>query len=291
MIQTLFDAVSLGSLYALMALGLALVFGVMRLVNFAYGELIMIGGFVIVAVGDLPWPAVVAIAVAAVSLAALLMERVAFRPVRDADPATLLVTSFALSVGLQNLAIIVEGARPKSVNLLPGLTKPVSIAGASVPWLDVVTIATTIVLLVGFVAFLRRTAMGLQVQAAAEDFRMARLLGVRANRVIAVCFTLSGILAAAVAVLLVAQTGTVSPVMGLGPALIAFVAVVVGGMGSLFGAALGGLLLGIVSVLLQSELPEGAKPYRDAFIFGIVIAILLVRPQGLAGSPALKERV
>lgn len=291
MVQQIFDAASLGSLYALMALGIALVFGVMRLVNFAYGELIMIGGYVAFVVSDAPAFILLVAVVLAVCITALLMERIAFRPVRGADPATMLVTSFALSVGLQSLVTLTAGSRPKGLDVLPTLTHQFTIRGTSIPWLDVATLATTVALLAGFATFLKYSEMGIQVRAAAEDFRMARLLGVRANRVIAVTFALSGILAGAVAILLVARTGTVSPAMGVGPALIAFVATVVGGMGSLFGAALGGFLLGVVSVTLQVELPEPARVYRDAFIFAIVIFVLLLRPQGLAGSRALRERV
>ncbi len=291
MLQHVVDAISLGSLYALTALGIALVFGVMRLVNFAYGELIMIGAYVAFAIGGVAWPILVLAVVGSVCILALLMERVAFRPVRGADPTTLLVTSFAVSVGLQNLVEVIAGSRPKGLNVLPALTQPLHIGHNSISWLDVATVATTAVLLVAFAAFLKRTEMGIQVRAAAEDFRMARLLGVRANRVIALTFALSGVFAGAAAILLVVQTGTVSPTMGLQPALIAFVATVLGGMGSLSGAALGGFLLGVLSVLLQAELPQGARVYRDAFLFGIVIFILLLRPQGLMGSPALRERV
>jgi branched-chain amino acid transport system permease protein len=290
-VQDILAALSLGSLYALMALGIALVFGVMRLVNFAYGELLMIGGYVLLAVNDAPWPAYVALTIAVVCLAAVLMERVAFRPVRNGDPTTMLVTSFAVSIGLQSLAMIVEGSRSKSVDVLPGLSEPLDLLGARVSWHDVVTLTLTIGLVVGFGVFLRKATLGVQLRAAAEDFRMARLLGVRANRVIAASFAASGVFAAVASILLVAQTGALTPTMGLAPALIAFVATVVGGMGSLYGAAIGGALLGVTSVTLQQVLPVSATPYRDAFLFAIVIVILLLRPQGIAGSPALQERI
>lgn len=291
MLQNLINALSLGGLYAIMALGVALVFGVMRLMNFAYGELIMIGGYLLLGLNDLPWYAYVIFSIAGVCTAALLMERVAFRPFRSADTTTLLVTSFALSMGLQGLAIILLGARPRSVNVLPSLSNSLTVFGDRVAWLDVVTIAATLALLAAFTLFLRRTLLGAQVRAASEDFRMARVLGVRANRVIAATFGASGIFAGVAAILLVAQTGTLSPSMGFTPVLIAFVAAVIGGLGSLYGAALGGAILGFLTVALQAWLPVGAQSYRDAIIYGAVIVILLVRPGGLVGTDALRERV
>jgi len=291
MLQHVIDALSLGSLYALMALGIALVFGVMRLVNFAYGELIMIGGYCLYLFSDYGWIPVVVMTAVVVCVVSLLMERIAFRPVRGADDATLLVTSFALSFGLQNAAILIAGARTKGVDVLSSLTKPLTIGGDSIPWVDVVTIVVTLFLLASFTLFLRKTDLGIQVQASSEDFRMARLLGVRANRVIASTFAAGGIFATAVAVMLIVRTGSVSPMIGVQPTLIAFVATVVGGMGSLYGAVIGGYLLGSLTVVLQVTLPVSARPFGQAFIFAIVIVILLLRPRGIAGSPALRERI
>lgn len=291
MIGHALDAISLGGLYAITALGVALVFGVMRLMNFAYGALIMIGGYLLLAFSSAPWPVYVLLSVFGVCLAALAMERVAFRPIRGGDASTLLVTSFSLAIGLEALASIILGSRSKSANILPGLSDSVTLLGNTVAWLDIATIVCTVALLGGFSAFLRYTSLGMQLRAASEDFRMARLLGVRANRVIAAAFAASGIFAGAAAVLLVAQTGSLSPSMGLTPVLIAFVATVIGGMGSLYGAALGGAILGILSVTLQVTLPVGALPYRDGMIFAIVILILLARPQGLVGSASAGERI
>ena len=139
--------------------------------------------------------------------------------------------------------------------------------------------------------FLTRTRIGVQMRAAAEDFRMARLLGVRANRVIATAFAISGLAAALAAFVLVAQTGTVSPTMGLSPVLVGFVAMVLGGMGSLRGAVLGGYVLGVVTVALQSYLPLEMRFYRDAFAYTVVILVLLVRPQGLVVARSTTQRV
>jgi len=289
--QHVVDALSAGSLDALLALGIALVFGVMHLVNFAHGELIMVGSYVILSFAGLPWPITVLLAVFSVAGTALLMERVAFRPVRHASPTTMLVTSFAVSILLQSLAVIVAGRRPKGTSFGAGLSRPVVIAGTRVALVDIVSIAVAAVLVGLLVLFLKRTWTGVAMRGAAEDFTMARLLGVDANLVIAAAFIMSGVLAAAAAVLLVAQTGTVSPTMGLQPVLIGFVATVIGGIGTLAGAAVGGFVLGVVTVVLQEALPLSTRGYRDAFVFGFVILVLLVRPGGLFGSRALEERV
>jgi branched-chain amino acid transport system permease protein len=289
--QHVVDAISLGSLDAMLALGIALVFGVMHLVNFAHGELVMIGGFTIFLTASLPWPLIVIIVLLVVALAAVLMERIAFRPVRSADPTTLLVTSFAVSILLQSIAAIIWGRRAKGVNFASGLSEPVTIFGTRIALVDLVSIGVAVVLVAGLALFLTRTAIGTAMRAAAEDFVMARLLGVSANRVIAAAFALSGILAAAAALLLVASTGTIQANMGLQPVLVGFVATVIGGVGSLVGAALGGFVLGVITVVMQVALPLDARGYRDAAVFAIVIAILLVRPSGLVSSSALEERV
>jgi branched-chain amino acid transport system permease protein len=275
----------------MLALGIALVFGVMHLVNFAHGELVMIGGFTIFLTASLPWPLIVIIVLLVVALAAVLMERIAFRPVRSADPTTLLVTSFAVSILLQSIAAIIWGRRAKGVNFASGLSEPVTIFGTRIALVDLVSIGVAVVLVAGLALFLTRTAIGTAMRAAAEDFVMARLLGVSANRVIAAAFALSGILAAAAALLLVASTGTIQANMGLQPVLVGFVATVIGGVGSLVGAALGGFVLGVITVVMQVALPLDARGYRDAAVFAIVIAILLVRPSGLVSSSALEERV
>jgi branched-chain amino acid transport system permease protein len=291
LLQNTVDAISVGSLYALFALGIALIFGIMRLINFAHGELIMVGAFALYLLRDLPWPLLVLIAVGAVTVVALLMERIAFRPVRGADATTMLITSFAVSFFLQNLATTIFGALPRTANISTVLSTSFTLGSIEIPWLNVLTIGATLALVVALGLFLGKTPLGLQMRAAAEDFRMARVLGVRANVVIATAFAISGVLAGTASVLLMIQTGTVTPTVGSSPVLIAFIATVLGGMGSLRGAVLGGLLLGILTVALQSYLPLELRYYRDAFAYGAVILMLVVRPQGLIVSRSLVTRV
>lgn len=288
-IQHAIDAVSLGSLFALFALGIALIFGIMRLVNFAHGELVMAGGFAVVLL-PLPSPLLVPVVLALVVTLAVAIERVAFRPIREASAATLLIASFALSVLLQNGAALLWGSTPRTTDFGSAVGGSFSIGSITIRELDVVVIGVTLALLVGLGMFLRRTTLGTQMRAAAEDFRMARVLGIRADRVIVAAFALSGLLAGVAAVLLTAQTGSVSPTVGVNVVLYAFIATIVGGLGSLSGAVLGGFSIGVLTVSLQAALPLELRPYRDAFVFAAVLLLLVVRPQGLFPAAAAAAR-
>lgn len=302
-IQLLVDAVSLGSIYALVALGIGLIFGVMRMINFAHGDLIMLGAYALVVptatdiapplIGAWPAIAMVPAIIAIVALAALLTERFAFRPLRrrEVDGATLLISSFAVSYLLQSVVLFVHTGRPKSVSILPELTRRVELAGIRVSLVDIVIIAVTALLLPVLLMFLRFARHGLEVRAAAEDLIMARLLGVKADRVIALAFAISGGLAGIVSILFVTKTGVLGFQMGVPLAVAGFVGTVIGGMGSLLGAVLGGFTLGVASTLLQALLPVGLQPSRDAFLYALVILVLFFRPQGLFSPRTTGERI
>jgi branched-chain amino acid transport system permease protein len=292
LIQHIVNAVTLASLYALYALGIALIFGTLQLVNFAHGEFIMVGAYGAVLLnGDVAGPVLVVATLVIVVAFALLTERVAFRPVRRADPATLMVTSFAVSYILQNLAIVVFGALPRTTNLSTALAEAVDVGGVSFPRLNLVTLTVAVSLMIALAIFLKRTTMGIQMRAAAENFKMARLLGVHADRVIAAAFAISGLLAAIASLLFLAQTGTVSPTLGITPLVIAFFATVLGGLGSLPGAVLGAFVLSAFTELFQAVLPADLKPFRDAFVYGLVVILLLVRPQGLLAPVSGRARI
>jgi branched-chain amino acid transport system permease protein len=263
----------------------------MRLINFAHGELITFAAYALLALFGLPVPVMLLGAIVVAVVLALITERAAFRPLRSADPTTLLISSFAVSFFLQKLLILVVGSRLKGLDFLPALGRQVELVGVRLQLLQIATILVSAVLLVALTWFLRSTRLGLQMRAAAEDFRMARVLGVRANRVIAMAFALSGVLAAAVSCLIVVQTGVVQPRMGLQLVVIAFVGTVIGGLGSLTGAALGGFLVGAASILLQALLPPDLRVFREAFVFVAVALVLLFRPQGLIPARGLKERI
>jgi branched-chain amino acid transport system permease protein len=291
LVQIVVDAVSVGSLYALTALGIGLIFGVMRLINFAHGELITLAAYALLGLSGMPVPVMIFGALSVAVILALITERAAFRPLRNSDPTTLLISSFAVSFFLQKFIILVVGSRLKGLNFLPELARQTELLGVRLQLLQIITIVVGIVLLVGLTWFLKATRLGLHMRAAAEDFRMARVLGVRANSVIAMAFALSGLLAAAVSCLIVVQTGVVQPRMGVQLVIIAFVGTVIGGLGSLPGAALGGFLVGAGSILLQALLPPDLRAFREAFVFLAVIAILLFRPQGLIPARGLRERI
>jgi branched-chain amino acid transport system permease protein len=299
--QVLIDAVALGSLYALVALAIGLVFGVMKLINFAQADYVTVGAYSLVVptaaatpalmFGSLPWVAMVFCVVLTVTLLALVTERLAFRPLRNSDPTTLLISSFAVSYFLQSLILLLHGGRPKSVSIGDALTRAIELFGIRIPGVQLLTMGVALGLLILLVVFLKKTPIGIQLRAAAEDFNMARLLGVPANRVIAIAFAISGILGGTISLLFVIQTGTLDIRMGIMPTVYAFFATVIGGIGSLPGAVAGGYIVGILSVFLQAYLPDEMRPFRDAGVFSVVILILLLRPQGLIVTSAVKERV
>jgi branched-chain amino acid transport system permease protein len=296
--QLAFDASSLGALYALAALGVGLVFGVMRLINFAYGDYITWAAYALLLPGL--WfgsstmsylLAMIAVAIATPVLLALLTERVAFKPLRDADPATLLIGSFAVSYLLQNLILMGYGGRPQSLDIGGRLTGVLMLGGLRLAILDLITIVVCVALIVALIALLRWTRLGIFLRASAENFGMARLLGVRADSIIAAAFVISGLLAATVSVLVVAKLGVVNYQLGVPLVLVAFIGTVVGGIGSIFGAALGGFFIGFVSMACQQWLPPNLRDARDAFVFALVVAVLLIRPRGLVASRKTAERV
>jgi branched-chain amino acid transport system permease protein len=299
-IQTVLDAVALGSIYALMAIGIGLVFGVLRLVNFAYGQLIMAGGYGIALTSDRSPLVSIAVCFAVVLALSFAMELLAFRPLRRASPSTMLVATFAISYLLQSIALVRFGAIPKFAVVFPGLSDFVTVGGVSVRWITLVSIGLAAVAFVALALFLGRTTIGLQMRAASMDAQTARLLGVRANRVITVAVLIAGVLAGVVAVILpMAQSPLVAPDTGLRETIIVLVGVVVGGIDRLLSATLGGFLMGFAIGLLAGYLPStGDWPftssvYLDSAVFMLVIVVLLLRPEGLfvRGRHAAVERV
>lgn len=281
-VQQVVNALSLGSSYALLALGLAIVFSILGLVNFAHGELVTVAAYVFFIV-DGPFWLQAMIALAAAAFAAVLMERIAFRPLRGASFATLLFATFALSVIVQQLFLTFVSPRQRGVEFPAGLDGYFAVGSLTFSSLQVITAATCFAALGVLTAYLRRSVGGLGMRAAAQDFEVARLMGINANRVIATAFAISGLLAAVAAIFIAARRGTVEPAMGFTPLLKAFIASVIGGLGSLNGAVLGGFLLAAIEVSLDVGLPDSVLDYRDAFALAVVIAILYFRPRGILG--------
>jgi branched-chain amino acid transport system permease protein len=284
--QAIADAIALGALYGLVAVGIGLVFGVLRLVNFAYGELITIGAYVLAYTYGWPRPVSILLCVGAVVALALVQEFVAFRPLRrsGASPATMLVATFAVSFLLQAIYLLAFGSRGQIVGTLGPLNSAFQIAGVDIRWILVVTVVTGIVLLLLTAALLERTSIGLHIRAAAADFRTSRILGVRANRVIMLSFVISGVLAAAVSVLYTVSNPLVQPSMGVPITIFALVGVVVGGMDRLWSAALGGFVVGVVYGLFSDVMSSTSSVYLPSVVYGLVIVVLLLRPGGLFGA-------
>lgn len=288
------NTLSLGSLYAMLALGLVIIYGILRLVNFAYGELIMIGGytlFLLAGFTPLPWLVVAVLAIVVAMFTSLLTELVAFRPVREKSLTAMLITSFAVSTLLQNGALLIISPRARAVTLPQIFQTSVMIAGTSVPWRNILTILTSVVALTLLTLLLRRTVLGIALRAAADNFRMTRMLGVPANTVISAAFAISGIMAGIVSIFWIGRSASVTPTIGAPPLLVAFVATVIGGMRSLTGAVVGGFVYAIIISLLGVLLPPDMVEFREAFMFAFVILILLFRPEGLIRSKTSVERV
>lgn len=293
-LEFVINTISLGSLYAMLALGLVIIYGILRLVNFAYGELIMIGGYtlyLLAGFSPLPWLFVAVLAVVAAMLTSLFTELVAFRPVREKSLTAMLITSFAVSTLLQNGALLIISPRARAVVLPQIFQTSVMIAGTSVPWRNILTILTSLVMLALLTLLLRRTVLGIALRAAADNFTMTRMLGVPANTVISAAFAISGIMAGLVSIFWIGRSATVTPTIGAPPLLVAFVATVIGGMRSLTGAVVGGFVYATLISLLGVLLPPDLLEFREAFMFAFVIVILLFRPQGLISGKTSVERV
>jgi branched-chain amino acid transport system permease protein len=316
--QQVTNALSAGSLYALMAVGLAMVFGILRLINFAHGDLMMIAAYLAAfSLGaGLPLVAVVPLMIVGTVLVALLMERVAYRPIRGAPDVAMLLTSFAVGQILQNGTLLVTrlADRPRQIAFPSpeGLGGVITLGSITLPRVNIISFVVGTVLLALLTLFVTRTRLGLSMRAAAEDLVASQLVGIKVNRVVAVAFGIGGALAAVAGLLFATQAGQINPYMGFGPVLKAFIAAVIGGFGSIPGAVIGGYVLGILEVLvtavagigdllppgsvpddvrefLQQWLPSSMSSYRDAFVFIALILVLLIRPQGILGRRDREE--
>ena len=284
-VQQTVNALSLGGTYALLALGLVMVFSVLGLINFAHGELMTVTGYAMffVLASGMPFEVAVLIGILAAMVTAMLMERIAFRPVRNAGTATMLLSSFAVSTILHMLFQNLISARPKALPVPEWMIGALDIAGFDIGVIQLISIVATALLLFALTVFLRRSTLGIAMRAAALDFPVTRLMGINANMVISTAFAISGLLAGVAGVLWLAQRGSVDPLMGFLPVLKAFIAVVLGGLGSLSGAVLGGFVLAFIEVALRAFLPEDWLPFRESIALALVILLLLVRPEGLLG--------
>jgi branched-chain amino acid transport system permease protein len=285
-VQHVVDALSVGSTYALLALSLTLVFSVMRLINFAFGIMLVWAGYAAIVMVDagVPFAVMVPLCVVFSILLSVAVGLVAFRPFIGAPPITLLITSFGVLLVIQYVAIVAFGEGPRILQLPAFLGNVIHVGSIRLPVLELVTIGTSAVVVLVFYGLLELTRFGAQIRASAELPAVARLMGVSPDRVLALVFAISGAIAGVCGLLWFAKAGAITPRSDLDPTIKAFIALVLGGLGSTRGAVIGGVALGALEVGMSALLPSGALGYQPAIVFALVVGILIVRPGGLSGS-------
>jgi branched-chain amino acid transport system permease protein len=291
--QNLADGLALGSIYALMAVGIGLVFGVLRLVNFAYGQLVMAGAFALALASQWGWPLWLGIVLcfAVVLALSVAMDYLVFRPLRGHSPAVMLVATFAVAFLLQSIALLWFGSLGKIATSLTFLNRPWVLSGVEVRKIAIVAVVVAALCLLVVSQLLERTTLGLHMRASSMDFATARMIGVRANRVISFAVLISGALAAVVAVMLTVQTPLVTPDFALRDTIVVLAGVVVGGLNRPIPATLGGFSIGFATGVLGGALPSSQSQYLPTFVFLAVILVLLVRPRGVFDFTRSVERV
>jgi branched-chain amino acid transport system permease protein len=291
--QQLVNGLSLGSLYALIAIGYTMVYGILRLINFAHGDLLMVaayGGVMAVGLFSLPWPLAFTLAMAVTGLLGVMLERGAYRPLRRAPRISLLISAIAVSFLLENLALMLAGGRPKPFPV-PGLfSGAILLGGVYIQRVALLIPVITALLLAGLFYIVYRTRFGRAMRAIALDLETTSLMGINVDRIISLTFLLGSLLAGAGGILWAMRYPQVNPLMGILPGLKAFIAAVLGGIGNLTGAVLGGLILGMAEVLFVAFFPEWGG-YKDAVAFTLLIILLLVRPTGLLGEILAEEKL
>ncbi|MBQ9528380.1 MAG: branched-chain amino acid ABC transporter permease [Fretibacterium sp.] len=286
-IQHIVNALSLGSLYGLVAVGYTMVYGILRLINFAHGDIFMLGAYFVyfaTIVYKLPWVVGVVLAVVGTTVCGLLVDRIAYRPLREAPRISALISAIGVSFFIENFAVVVFTGMPRPVLQPPVLMQPIQMPGGVrlIP-LGILVPVVAFLLVGGLLWMLYRTKPGLAMRAISHDIETTRLMGVPVNKIIALAFGLGSALAAAAGILWALRYPRVEPFMGLFPGIKAFIAAVFGGIGSVPGAMLGGLILGFVEILSVAFFPS-LSGYKDAFAFLLLIFILLFRPTGLLGE-------
>ncbi|WP_300525878.1 branched-chain amino acid ABC transporter permease [Aminiphilus sp.] len=291
-VQHFFNALTLGSLYSLIAIGYTMVYGILRLINFAHGDIFMLGAYFVffgTIAFKLPWLPAVLLAVAASSFAGILVDRIAYRPLRDAPRISALISSIGVSFFIQNLAIVLFTGIPRPVQQPKILTGIMQFGAVRILPLTLVVPAISFVLVLGLLWIVNKTKPGLAMRAISKDIETTRLMGVSVDKIIALTFGLGSALAAASGIMWALRYPQVHPLMGSFPGFKAFIAAVLGGIGSIQGAMVGGLLLGFIEIMIVAFLPA-LSGYKDAFAFVLLIIILLVKPTGLMGEK-LEEKV
>lgn len=281
------NGVKLGSVYAMVAIGYSMVYGILRLINFAHGDIMTVGVYtilVLMTAFGMPLWATVLISVAIAVLAGLTAERIAYRPLRKAGEETTLISSLAVSIFLQNLLTMIFSPQRQAFHLPDFLTELHAVGSVKLSTMNVITFAAVFLILIILSYVVKNTRLGMAMRACSDNPDAARLMGINLNTVIVAAFAVGSALAALSGLMLAGEYKTIDPLMGFVPGLKAFCAAVLGGIGSLGGAVLGGFILGIAEMLFAGLMPTEVTPYRDAFVFTLLIAVLLIRPNGILGS-------
>jgi len=286
LLQNLVNGVSLGALYAMIAIGYTMVYGILRLINFAHGDLVMLGAYWVfygVAIFRLPWWVSFILAIVLTTLVGVVIERAAYKPLRSYARINLFAAAVAVSFLLENLAIVIFGGRPKAF-LRPGfMDTQIKIGNVTLVSYTLIIIVTAIILCALLIYVINKTKVGMAMRAISKDIETTSLMGINTNQIIMVAFAMGSALAAAGGILWAVKFPQINPLMGMLPGLKAFIAAVLGGIGNVWGAMLGGLLLGVVEIMLVAFFPNLAG-YRDAFAYAILILLLLFKPTGIMGE-------
>nr|WP_312576790.1 branched-chain amino acid ABC transporter permease [Sedimentibacter sp.] len=284
--QQLANGISIGSLYALIAIGYTMVYGILRLINFAHGDIFMMAAYFMVFSMinfSLPWYIAIVLVIISTVVLGVVIERIAYKPLRDAPRMSIMISAIGVSFFLENLATYLFTGVPKGFPDISFLTQAANIGGISLSVATIVTPIVTIILLLCVLFITNKTKIGMAMRAVSKDYETARLMGIKINRVISTTFVIGSALAAVGAVLWGAKYPSVMPLMGVMPGLKCFVAAVLGGIGNTTGAVIGGFILGMGEMMIVAFLPL-LTGYRDAFAFIVLIIVLIVKPTGLLGE-------
>ena len=291
-IQHSFNALTLGILYGLIAIGYSMVYGILRLINFAHGDIFMLSAYFVfwgVALFKLPWGVAAILSVGATACAGMLVDRAAYKPLRDATRISEIISAIGVSFFIQNVCLVLFTGIPRPMPRLSYLVKIVKFGNIRILPLAIVVPIVTVLLVLGLLWILYKTPQGLAMRAISRDIETTRLMGVNVNKIIALTFGIGSALAAAAGIMWALRYPQINPFMGTIPGFKAFIAAVFGGIGSVQGAVLGGLILGFMEIMIVAFFPT-LSGYRDAFAFVLLILILFVKPTGLLGEK-LEDKV
>jgi len=289
--QHLSNALSLGSLYALIAIGYTMVYGILRLINFAHGDIFMLGGYIAfyaITLFLMPWWIGFIVAFGLTGILGIGLERIAYRPLRNSPRISIMISAIGASFLLQNLAIVIFGGRPKGFPVPAVFDKIVKLGTVSVVSVSLFIPILTAILLTILLIIVHKTKNGMAMRAVSTDLPAARLMAIDVNKVVSFTFGAGSVLAAIGGVMWALKYPRLEPNIGMMPGLKCFIAAVIGGIGNISGAVLGGLLLGFIEIMMIAALPT-LTGYRDAFSFVLLIIVLLVRPSGLLGKHQIEK--